>query len=148
MGENGMIGRFDHCGFATRDLDATLEFWTRIIGLDSTGVVERCGDWIASFTGIPDAKLRIAHLFGTDVHLEFIEFTSGGDGRTLPASANTTGHVCLKVDDLDEVHRRILAAGGTALGRPTTITEGALAGRRGVYLRDPNGLIVELLEAP
>jgi catechol 2,3-dioxygenase-like lactoylglutathione lyase family enzyme len=140
---------FDHCGFVTTDLDATVAFWRDAVGLRANEIVERTGDWVASFTGVPGGTLRIVHLFGEGVHLEFLEFTGGAVANQLPApSMPCTGHICLRVDDAKEALAQMEAAGGKAEGRVTKVTEGAIAGVSGLYLRDPNGLLVELLERP
>lgn len=139
---------FDHTGFVTRDIEGTVEFWTRVVGLTASPIVERTGAWISAFTGVPNAALRIVHLFGEGVHLEFLEFIRGGATPEQPAPANAScvGHVCLRVDDPAEALRRCVAAGAKSAGKVTTITEGAATGLTGVYLRDPNGLLVELLQ--
>jgi hypothetical protein len=51
------------------------------------------------------------------------------------------------VQNLDATVERIIAGGGKLAGRITTITEGAVAGIRGLYLRDPFGVLIELLES-
>jgi catechol 2,3-dioxygenase-like lactoylglutathione lyase family enzyme len=139
---------FDHTGFVTRDIERTVAFWTDVVGLEAGPIVERNGDWIGTFTGVSDARLKIVHLFGPGVHLEFLEFTGGGSSSDVPPAANAacTGHVCLRVDDPAAALERCLSAGAAPAGRVSTITEGAAAGLTGVYLRDPNGLLVELLQ--
>jgi catechol 2,3-dioxygenase-like lactoylglutathione lyase family enzyme len=127
---------FDHTGFVTPDMDVTIAFWTEVIGLEARSDVERTGDWIAAFTGIAGAKLRIAHLFGEGVHLEFIQFLAAGVPASLPDPSDDP-QVCLD---------RMISFGATPVGRVTTITEGAAAGLTGCYLRDPNGILIELLQ--
>jgi catechol 2,3-dioxygenase-like lactoylglutathione lyase family enzyme len=51
-------------------------------------------------------------------------------------------------DDLDERLERLTAAGGTPFSKPVEIDTGANRGGRGVYLRDPDGHVVELFERP
>jgi len=48
---------------------------------------------------------------------------------------------------LDATVERILAGGGKLAGCIATITERAVAGIRGLYLRDPFGVVIELLES-
>jgi catechol 2,3-dioxygenase-like lactoylglutathione lyase family enzyme len=138
---------FDHTGFVTPNMDVTIAFWTEVIGLEARSDVERTGDWIAAFTGIAGAKLRIAHLFGEGVHLEFIQFLAAGVPASLPdPAAPCTAHVCIRVDDPQVCLDRMISFGATPVGRVTTITEGAAAGLTGCYLRDPNGILIELLQ--
>jgi catechol 2,3-dioxygenase-like lactoylglutathione lyase family enzyme len=139
---------FDHTGFITPSLEGSVRFWSEVMGFDPRPSVERKGDWVAPFTGVSGAELKIAHLFGHGTHLEFIEFGAAGGAAGEPrANDSGTGHVCFKVQDLDAAVERILAGGGKFAGRITTITEGAVAGIRGLYLRDPFGVLIELLES-
>lgn len=139
---------FDHTGFITPSLEGSVRFWSEVMGFDPMPSVERKGSWVAPFTGVEGAELKIAHLFGHGTHLEFIEFgTAGGASEQPRANDCGTGHVCFKVQDLDATVQRILVGGGKLAGRITAITEGPAAGIRGLYLRDPYGVIIELLEA-
>jgi len=55
----------------------------------------------------------------------------------------------LRVDDVDAVCARLAAAGVTVPGRPTTITAaGPWQGARCVYVEDPDGRTVELVQRP
>ena len=58
--------------------------------------------------------------------------------------------MCVAVDDgLDELVARLLAAGGTtATPEPVVIDRGANAGGRALYVRDPDGHVLELFEPP
>jgi catechol 2,3-dioxygenase-like lactoylglutathione lyase family enzyme len=138
----------DHSGFITPSVEQSVRFWTEVMGFEAKPIVERTGEWVSAFTGVPGSTLRIAHLFGHGAHLEFIEFMSP-DSRSaiLPANQAGLGHVCVKVPDIQRLYERILAAGGTHQGRLTTITEGPAAGVRGLYMRDPTGMVIEVLEA-
>lgn len=142
-----LVARYDHTGFVTRNMDASLAFWTGAFGLDATDPVDRGGPWVAEMTGVPAARLRIAHLTGPDIHLEFISFLSP-EGSNIPPdpTALATGHICLRVPDPVACEARMLAFGGGPVGRMAIIGEGKIAGCRGVYLRDPGGVLVELLE--
>jgi catechol 2,3-dioxygenase-like lactoylglutathione lyase family enzyme len=139
---------FDHTGFITPSLEGSVRFWSEVMGFEPKPSVERKGDWVAPFTGVEGAELKIAHLFGRGTHLEFIEFGSAAGACGEPRANDCgTGHVCFKVQDIDATVERILAGGGKLAGRITEITEGPAAGVRGLYLRDPYGVLIELLES-
>jgi len=138
---------YDHTGFITQDMDRTIAFWTGVMGFEAQPGVTRSDPWVESFTGIPGASLSIVHLFGYGAHLEFIEFTkSARTPESLPINMPATGHVCFKVSNIETVHNAIIAAGGSGAGNITTITEGAIAGSKGLYMRDPNGVVIEILQ--
>jgi catechol 2,3-dioxygenase-like lactoylglutathione lyase family enzyme len=139
--------QFDHTGFITPSVERSIDFWTNVMGFEARPVVERRGPWVASFTGVAGGAIRIVHMFGLGTHIEFIEFLAPTRApEDLPVNQPATGHVCLRVPDLDAMVKRVLAVGGSLAGQITTITEGAAAGVRGLYLRDPNGVLIELLE--
>jgi catechol 2,3-dioxygenase-like lactoylglutathione lyase family enzyme len=57
-------------------------------------------------------------------------------------------HVCVACDDIEERLDRLVAAGGVPFTGPVIVDTGANAGGRGLYLRDPDGHVVELFERP
>ena len=61
------------------------------------------------------------------------------DGPELPA---------LTVDDLDVILETIAASGWKAAGEPQTLTVGPNAGKRVVYVRDPDGTTIEFMQPP
>ncbi|WBU52032.1 VOC family protein [Paracoccus sp. SCSIO 75233] len=140
---------YDHTGFVTQDIEASASFWCRAFGLTATDPIERGAPWVEGMTGVIGARLRIMHLTAPGIHLEFISFLAPKGGDKPPeATALATGHVCLRVPDPAAALERLFALGGQPEGRVTEITEGGLAGRHGVYLRDPGGVLIELLEDP
>ena len=72
----------------------------------------------------------------------------GGRWRSGPRDAGAS-HLALRVDDVDALYAKLVAAGVTVPGRPTTITApGAWHGARCVYVEDPDGRTVELVQRP
>jgi catechol 2,3-dioxygenase-like lactoylglutathione lyase family enzyme len=57
-------------------------------------------------------------------------------------------HVCLEVRDIEATARELSAAGATMQGEVADVTSGVAAGGRAAYMRDPNGIIIELYEPP
>jgi catechol 2,3-dioxygenase-like lactoylglutathione lyase family enzyme len=55
-------------------------------------------------------------------------------------------HVALLVEDLDAVLAQITASGWKAAGRPQTLKTGPNASKRVVYVRDPDGTTIELMQ--
>ena len=55
-------------------------------------------------------------------------------------------HVALIVDDLDAVLSAINASGWKAAGKPQTLQSGPNAGKRVVYVRDPDGTTIEFMQ--
>jgi catechol 2,3-dioxygenase-like lactoylglutathione lyase family enzyme len=55
-------------------------------------------------------------------------------------------HVALLVHDLDAVLERIAASDWKAAGKPQRLQSGPNAGKRVVYVRDPDGATIEFME--
>jgi lactoylglutathione lyase len=143
-----VITGVNHVSFTVPDIDTAMRFWCDVLGFERAPIRERRGSWVEKVTGVAGAKIRVVHLHGYGHHMEFIEYFEGGreTPKELPDRPGV-GHVCLEVDDIHDTERRLLAAGATPLGAMTEIREPDMTPCIAGYLRDPNGIIIELLEA-
>ncbi|MBF6604976.1 MAG: VOC family protein [Chloroflexi bacterium] len=140
---------FGHVGLHVSDLDRSRAFYGGIIGLAEVERFIRTDAYLRHVTGYPDVTLDIA-LFvepASGVLLELLEY-QGVERRPVdPATANPgTGHVCFEVDDVDAIHARAIGGGYGAVNEPVTPTSGRWIGGRSVYLVDPDGIRVELVQ--
>ena len=142
-----MITGFIHTSFTVADMDKSVRFWTELLGFEAASVSPRDGRWQEEVTGIAGASLMVAHLYGHGHHIEFIQYLSGAVAGDAPTPAlRGAAHVCLECDDIDATWAALLAAGATAQGRIATVSSGAVGGARAGYIRDPNGILIELLQ--
>jgi len=144
------VGGIDHVGITVRSLEQSLAFYRDLLGLR---VIEISGgdEDVGQIVGIPGARMRAADLDAGDGRIfELIEYVTAGDDA-VPQRPNGPGcpHVALRVRDIAQVLQRLAAAGHNPIGTLTTIT-GAIAweGATLVYLRDPDGALVELIQRP
>jgi catechol 2,3-dioxygenase-like lactoylglutathione lyase family enzyme len=141
----------DHAGITVASLTAALVFYRDLLGLRVTDEGEDSGPELDAITGLSGARIRYAELdLGGGRLLEVIEYAQP-EGRRLEQRPVDPGasHLALRVDDVDATSARLAAAGVTILGRPTTITaRGAWQGARCVYVEDPDGRGVELVQRP
>ncbi len=142
-----MIIGFDHTSFTVADIGKSVGFWTEALGFEAASVSSRSGNWQGKVTGIPGAELMVAHLHGYGHHMEFIQYLEGAAAAPpLQPSMPGVAHVCLKVDNIERTWRDLLAAGATTQGEIATVAIGAAKPCKAAYIRDPNGIIIELLE--
>jgi len=138
----------DHTGWITPDIERSVQFWTEVMGFQAQPIGERRQLWIAAFMGVPGAQVRLVHLYGHGGHIEFIQFERN-DAPSVPRGSQPgAAHICLRVKDVAALRDDILANGGALQGELTEITEGIAAGLRGLYMRDPHGVLIELVELP
>ena len=102
-------------------------------------------------TGVAGAELKLAVLRTPGGHkIELLEYLAPPDRKRLALKPCDVGsvHVALLVDDLDAVLESIAASGWKAAGEPQTLKTGPNAGKRVVYVRDPDGTTIELMQSP
>jgi len=79
---------------------------------------------------------------------EYISPTGAAPTRIEPRDVGTA-HLCFLVDDLAEMHRRLVDAGvETFVSPPVLVDTGINTGGYGVYLRDPDGIVLEIFQPP
>jgi catechol 2,3-dioxygenase-like lactoylglutathione lyase family enzyme len=142
-----MITGFNHTSFTVADMEKSVKFWTEMLGFEAASVSPREGRWQEDVTGVKGASLLVAHLYGHGQHIEFIQYQAGAIPGDAPAPALPgAAHVCLETADIERTWAALLAAGATAQGRIATVTTGAVGGAKAGYIRDPNGILIELLQ--
>jgi catechol 2,3-dioxygenase-like lactoylglutathione lyase family enzyme len=141
----------DHAGITVASVAATLGFYRDLLGLRVTDEGEDRGPELDAITGLSGVRIRYAELdLGGGQLLELIEYHQP-EGTPLAQRPCDPGasHLALRVDDVDAVCERLAAAGVAVSGRPATITaRGAWHAARCVYVEDPDGRTVELVQRP
>jgi catechol 2,3-dioxygenase-like lactoylglutathione lyase family enzyme len=151
-----MIGGVWHFSFTVGDLDRSVDFYQRVLGLELVHRQEQANPYTRALVGFPDAELRIAQLRvpgqprGTSSHdLELVEYVvprgdPHGGGRNRPGAS----HLALTVDDALAEHERLLAEGVRFVSPPQLITAGVNAGGFTCYFVDPDEITLELVQPP
>jgi catechol 2,3-dioxygenase-like lactoylglutathione lyase family enzyme len=141
----------DHAGITVASLQSALGFYRDLLGLRLTDQGEDEGPELDAITGLSGTRMRYAELdLGGGQLLELVEMVApaGTPFAQRPCDPGAS-HLALRVDDLDGLYQRLVAAGVTVPGRPTTISaRGAWSGARCVYVEDPDGRTVELVQRP
>ena len=141
----------DHTGFTVSNLERSLAFWRDVLGFELSHRVDQRGEFAAEITGVPGAEISLAVLKAPGGHkIELLQYTAPADRKQHAFRPCDVGsvHVALTVDDLDAVLERIAASGWKAGRKPQTLTTGPNAGRRVIYVRDPDGTTIEFMQPP
>lgn len=144
------IAGFSHTGVQVAEIERSVAFYERL-GLALASRWSNGEEYVGRQTGHPGVTLEVAVMTvpGSDVVLELLEYRGVERQAIDPATANPgTGHFCLAVEDLEGMHERLAAAGIEFLSPPQTPTIGPNRGGRAIYLKDPDGFRVELLQSP
>jgi catechol 2,3-dioxygenase-like lactoylglutathione lyase family enzyme len=143
-----VIDAIHHTGLTVSSLDRALAFYRDALGLEVVMEQEKAGGYLAEITGYPTAHVRMAHLATpAGQRLELFEYLAPR-GRQSPGEPRDVGitHVCLVVADVHDAYRRLVAAGAEPFSEPVPIDTGANAGAFGLYVRDPDGIVLELFQ--
>jgi catechol 2,3-dioxygenase-like lactoylglutathione lyase family enzyme len=149
----------DHVSWTVPDLDAAVRFYVDVIGaklLFRLGPMDAADlprdtqgrDWMQTHVGVAEAKLTLVMLKLSD-HLNFqlVQYDKPLDRRQdLPRNCDRGGHhLALLVDDVDRAIAYLTANGCRAL-QPINIDSGPLAGKKNVYVLDPFGHQLEIVD--
>lgn len=147
-----MITGCDHIGLQVRHIDRSVRFYEDVLGFELYDRFAKSEPYVQRVVGhYPDVTLEIAMLRvpGTAVELELLEYRGVTRRPVDPDTANPgTAHFCLFVDDVGALHDRCTKEGIRFVSPPQTATAGPIAGRRVVYMIDPDGIRIELVDAP
>lgn len=145
------VVRADHTGFTVSNIERSLEFWRDVLGFEFSHRAHQKGERAEQITGVPGAEILLAVLKAPGHKIELLEYLAPADrkqqNQARPCDLGFV-HVALVVDDLDAVLERIAASGWKAAGKPQTLTVGPNAGKRVIYVRDPDGTTIEFMQMP
>src|SRR5204863_7447073 len=140
----------DHTGITVSNLERALTFWRDVLGFELSHTTHQTGELAREITGVAGAEIKLAVVKAPGGHkielLEYLAPPDRGKHVDLPPCDIGSVHVALLVDDLDAVLNTIAASGWKAAGKPQTLTSGSNAGKRVVYVRDPDGTTIEFMQ--
>jgi catechol 2,3-dioxygenase-like lactoylglutathione lyase family enzyme len=140
----------DHVGFAVSSLDRSVGFYTELLGSDP--VLRKVWDteYVGRIVGYPGVKLDCAfwRLPGGTI-LELIEYLSPSPEHVDMETYNAgNAHLCLVTQDLHADFERLQGIAQFRHPEPVRIPWGPYEGGWAAYLRDPDGISVELIQEP
>lgn len=140
----------DHTGITVANLERSLAFWRDVLGFELSHRPHQTGELASEITGVPEAEILIAVLRGYGHKIELLEYLAPPERKRMEPRPCDVGsvHVAFTVDDLDAVLSTIAASGWKAAGKPQTLKSGPNAGKRVVYVRDPDGTTIEFMQPP
>ncbi|MEU4675220.1 VOC family protein [Amycolatopsis sp. NPDC023774] len=140
-----------HTGITVVDLERSLSFWRDVLGLKVVLRDDVAGKALEEITGVRGGAMSFAILEvpGGGGQIELLEYTQPADRQHLRPRPFDVGsmHVALFVDDIEAVLRDCAAAGWRSHGTPRVRQEGPAKGMTFLYMSDPDGTIVELVQA-
>jgi catechol 2,3-dioxygenase-like lactoylglutathione lyase family enzyme len=134
-----------------RDAGALAAFYGRVFGCEEVRAPRALtGAAVWRGNGLHGVDIISVWLSLPGVEGPFLEILEYGETRNRArprVNEPGYGHIAFEVEDIGATMAGIVAAGGTGQGEITTLGTGA-AQSRAVYMRDPEGNLIELEERP
>jgi catechol 2,3-dioxygenase-like lactoylglutathione lyase family enzyme len=128
-----------------------VQFWQDVLGFEFSHAAHQTGALAKEITGVAGAEIKLAVLKAPGGHkIELLQYLAPPDRKLADLGPCDVGfvHVALLVDDLEAVLKNIADSGWKSAGKPQTLKKGPNAGKRVVYVRDPDGTTIEFMQLP
>ena len=139
--------RFDQVKILARDLEALASFYEEALDCVTVVPIQAIDQVAARGVGVPDAgvTLTVLRLPGRGDHGPVLELYEV-DGQ-VPADWSYRpgqGQLAFEVEDLETSIGKVMASGGSSLGEVVEWQAPSGAVARFVYMRDPEGNVIDL----
>jgi methylmalonyl-CoA/ethylmalonyl-CoA epimerase len=132
------IKRIHHIAVLVDDIDDSLRFWKDTLGIEPSEI-----------TDVPAEAARIAFLPVGETEVELVQPSGqeSGLGRFLAKHGPGLHHLCLQVDNLDEMLEQLKSKGIQLVDEQPRVSED---GRLYAFIhpRSAKGVLVELYQLP
>ncbi len=143
-----MIERIDHLNIVVTDLDRARDFFA-LLGFTEGICAPLDAAFLEKVTGIAGARGRFVamHHPGSRVAVELLQFDLSSAAEADLSRANRIGlrHLAFAVSDIEGVVERLKSNGIEFL---SPVQTWAQTGKKLVYFRGPDGILLELAEYP
>lgn len=141
------VHRFNHTSFTVASLDRAIPFFCDLLGFELLSRAPRGQALIERMTSIPGADVEIAFVRGPGHTIELIEYKAPPDRTPSNARLCDAGaaHIALDVDEVNAAVAAALAHDYRPVGAIIVIDDGPNRGRQVVYLKGPDGIVVEFI---
>jgi methylmalonyl-CoA/ethylmalonyl-CoA epimerase len=127
--------KINHVAIAVPNIEESLPFWQEALGVDMTHI-----------ENVPTQKSRVGFLPIGESELELVQPTAGDTGvaRFIDKKGPGLHHICLEVDDIENMIAQLLAKDVKMIDEKPHILEGRKMAF--VHPKSAGGVLVELYE--
>ena len=138
-----------HTGLTVSSLSKSLHFYQELLNLQLIFSWNPRAEYLSKVTGYQNADFHIAVLKvpGLDYFIELLEYRNAEVVEIDHRNGNPgIAHIAFKVDNLDDWYGYLKSNGVTSISEPVTPELGPNKGGKLVYMIDPDGYRVELIQ--
>jgi glyoxylase I family protein len=141
-----MILKLHHTGMSVTDLDRSIAFYRDLLGMKLLWRLEhRRGPALEKVLGLTEVEVSYAMLESGIGRLELFQYHSPqGKPNPLerPVCDRGITHVAFQVQGIQDLYERLKEKGVRFHSEPQLVREGVTV----AYMRDPEGIVVELVQ--
>src|SRR5262249_38705186 len=141
--------RLTHIGICVSDWERSLRFYRDALGFQYRSELQVAGEPSETLLQLRNVELRALYLERDGTRIELLHYASpghSGDGNPRPMNQLGLTHLSLRVDDLAETVADLKRAGVRILDQ-THIDIPAFEAAA-VFITDPDGTLIELVQSP
>ena len=138
----------NHTSFTVSDLERTMGYFTQVLGFAALDISPRDPKLVQSVTAIPRSGMLVGYVQGHGQRVELVKYTGPADRRKIESRPCDTGfaHFAIDVEGMEEIASSLEALGVLPVGEIGSVADGPNAGTRAMFLRDWDGVCIELIE--
>ncbi|MCP4441125.1 MAG: VOC family protein [Aureispira sp.] len=142
--------KYVHTNIITDNWKKLVEFYTKVFECTLVPPIRDLkGKWLEDGTAVVNAHLQGAHLrlpgYGDNgPTLEIFQYHKNEDNPLSTANRKGFGHIAFEVDDIALIVEKVCSNGGKALGEIVKKEVEGAGLLSFIYVRDPDGNIIEL----
>jgi catechol 2,3-dioxygenase-like lactoylglutathione lyase family enzyme len=139
----------NHVGLTVSDLDRAISFFCGCMGFKERDRSDRDPVMARRITGLAEANVTVAYVEGPGIVVELIAYTKPADRALMQGRPCDTGyaHLALNVVGIEEMLKDAEKYGFKPIGELVAVSNGPNVRRRAAYLKDTDGITIELIES-
>lgn len=150
-----MIQDIMHVGVTVSDMDRSIAFYRDVLGLQFQGELLMEGEATDKLFAAEGCRVRVAYLKGEGTlqapPVELIQMISPKSPAADKADLFKTSisEICFETEDIEAEYVRLKAQGVEILSEPQTFdfTSSGFGKSKAIYFKDPDGIILELMQS-
>ena len=151
-----MVTELHHFSILVKDIEESLPLYKDILGMTlerdtgPQGLEPYYTKYVAEVTGIPCSNTRFVYLQGFGIRVELQQFygVKNEDKYFQFGKRGIRNHLALFVDNIHQTYEKLRGEKYRFISPPQRIPGGPLNNGYAVYMLDPSGNQIELLQKP
>lgn len=148
-----MLKEIMHVGITVSNIENSIKFYRDILGLTLKGQAIMEGKETDALFAMNNCKVKIAYLNGSDniisPPIELLEFVNNKTIKDKPQlNKISISEICFRVDNIEKVYKHLIDNNVEYLSEPQEFdfTAYGFSKSKALYFKDPDGIILELME--